>query len=202
MRLKNPKRPVMSLPMFGGKCKWKLLKGEKSTSCDFVARLAALRPKMVAPFLRNSWGWLVAIPGWNVVNGISCSIYTFLVLNTSSICYQLGSHLGVCRVTGSARYGGLQSNGTTFYLFLVFHMTSPKFKLRNYRFFWVSTFMWYLNTLKTLHKKIFGSKGFFVLRYRTLEFPAYCVTRAAFSWRPGKLLCGLKTLRIFGDFAI
>ena len=25
---------------------------------------------------------------------------------------------------------------------------------------------------------------------------------AAFSWRPGKLLCGLKTLRIFGDFAI
>ena len=26
---------------------------------------------------------------------------------------------------------------------LGFHMTSPKFKLRNYRFFWVSTFMWY-----------------------------------------------------------
>ena len=25
---------------------------------------------------------------------------------------------------------------------------------------------------------------------------------AAFSWRPGKLLCGLKTLQIFGDFAI
>ena len=25
---------------------------------------------------------------------------------------------------------------------------------------------------------------------------------AAFSWRPGKLLCGLKTLRTFGDFAI
>ena len=26
---------------------------------------------------------------------------------------------------------------------LGFHMMSPKFKLRNYRFFWVSTFMWY-----------------------------------------------------------
>ena len=26
---------------------------------------------------------------------------------------------------------------------LSFHMTSPKFKLRNYPFFWVSTFMWY-----------------------------------------------------------
>ena len=33
-----------------------------------------------------------------------------------------------------------------------------------------------------------------------------CISRllrdGAFSWRPGKLLCGLKTLRIFGDFAI
>ena len=37
-------------------------------------------------------------PGWNLPNGISCSIYhfdTFLVLYTSFNCYQLGSHLGV-----------------------------------------------------------------------------------------------------------
>ena len=34
-------------------------------------------------------------PGWNFPNGISCSIYTFLVLYTSFNCYQLGSHLGV-----------------------------------------------------------------------------------------------------------
>ena len=34
-------------------------------------------------------------PGWNFPNGISCSIYTFLVLYTSFNCYQLGSHLSV-----------------------------------------------------------------------------------------------------------
>ena len=33
--------------------------------------------------------------GWNVSNGISCSIFTFLVVSTSFICYRLGSHLGV-----------------------------------------------------------------------------------------------------------
>ena len=31
--------------------------------------------------------------------------------------------------------------------------------------------------LNNLHKQIFGSKGFFVLRERTLEFPGFCVTR-------------------------
>ena len=55
-------------------------------------------------------------------------------------------------------------------------MTSPKFKLRNYRFFWVSTFMWNYSTLKPLYPKNFDSKGFFVLRYTTHEFPGYCVT--------------------------
>ena len=40
-----------------------------------------------------------------------------------------------------------------------------------------STFMWYYKTLKPLYKKIFGSKGFFILRYRTLEFPGFYVTR-------------------------
>ena len=34
-------------------------------------------------------------PGWNVLNRISCSIYTFLVLYIGSNCYELGSHLGV-----------------------------------------------------------------------------------------------------------
>ena len=60
---------------------------------------------------------------------------------------------------------------------LGFCTTSPKFKLRNYRFFWVSTFMWYYSTLKPIYKQIFGSKGFFVLWYRTLEFPGFCVTQ-------------------------
>ena len=87
-------------------------------------------------------------------------------------------------------------------MILGFHMTSPKFKLRNNRFFWVSTFMWHYSTLKPLCKQIFGSKGFFVLRYRTFEFPGFCVTRHLADWRPGKLLCGLKTLPILGDFAI
>ena len=49
-------------------------------------------------------------------------------------------------------------------------MTSPKIKLRNYRFFWVSTFTRYYSP-KHLHK------GFFVLRERTLEFPDFCVTQ-------------------------
>ena len=37
--------------------------------------------------------------------------------------------------------------------------------------------MWYYRILKPLYKQIFGSKGFFVLRYRTLEFPGFCVTQ-------------------------
>ena len=40
-----------------------------------------------------------------------------------------------------------------------------------------STFMWYYKTLKPLYKQIFGSKGFFVLRNRMLEYPGFCVTR-------------------------
>ena len=34
-----------------------------------------------------------------------------------------------------------------------------------------------LEHLESLYKQIFGSKGFFVLRYRTLEFPGFWVTR-------------------------
>ena len=35
----------------------------------------------------------------------------------------------------------------------------------------------YQSTIKPLYKRNFGSKGFLVLRYRTLEFPGFCVTR-------------------------
>ena len=52
-----------------------------------------------------------------------------------------------------------------------------KFKLGNYLFFWVSAFIRYYSTLKPSYKQIFGSKGFFVLRYRAIEFPL------AFAWR-------------------
>ena len=41
----KPQRPVMQLPMFGGKCKCKSLKRDKSTSHNLNARLAASRPK-------------------------------------------------------------------------------------------------------------------------------------------------------------
>ena len=60
---------------------------------------------------------------------------------------------------------------------LGFHMTSPKFKLRNCLFFRVSTFTWYYSTLKPLYQQIVGSKGFFVLRHWTLEFSYFGVTR-------------------------
>ena len=50
-------------------------------------------------------------PCWNFPKGISCSIYTFLVLYTSFNCYQLGSHLGVPSGNG---LGAIP--GTTFYL--------------------------------------------------------------------------------------
>ena len=56
---------------------------------------------------------------------------------------------------------------------LGFHMTWPKFKLRNYRFFWVSTFTWYYSTLKPVYKQIFGSKRFFVLQHWTLSFLSF-----------------------------
>ena len=60
---------------------------------------------------------------------------------------------------------------------LCFHMTSTNVKLRNHRFFWVSTSMWYYSTLKLLNKQILGLKGFFVLRQWTVEFQGFCVTR-------------------------
>ena len=70
-----------------------------------------------------------------------------------------------------------ECNMTPMIFILGFHMTSPQFKVRNYCFSWVSTFMWYYSTLKPLHKQILGSKGFFVFRYMILEFPGFCVTQ-------------------------
>ena len=70
-----------------------------------------------------------------------------------------------------------ECNMSPMILILGFHMTSPKFKVRNYCFSRVSTFMWYYSTLKPLYKQIVGSKGFFVLRHWTLEFSGFCVTR-------------------------
>ena len=67
-----------------------------------------------------------------------------------------------------------------------FHMTSPKFKLRFIKQSLLLCF--YYSTLKP----------FFVLRYRTFEFPRLSHD-AAFSWLPGKLSCGLKTSPILED---
>ena len=39
--------------MFGGKRKWQPLKRDKSTSRDFVARLATSRPKKLAPLAKK-----------------------------------------------------------------------------------------------------------------------------------------------------
>ena len=77
---------------------------------------------------------------------------------------------------------------------LGFHITSPKFKLRNYRFFWVSTFMWNYSTLKPLYKKISIQKGssFNFAIHDALISRLLC--DGAFSRWPGKLLCGFKTL--------
>ena len=73
-----------------------------------------------------------------------------------------------------------------------------KFKLGDYRFFRVSTFMWYDSTLKPSSKQI---------KFSVQKVSSFCDTArlnfhwllrdAAFSW-PGKMICGLKTL---GDFA-
>ena len=67
----------------------------------------------------------------------------FFVLNTSSICYQLGSPVGVLSGNGLSTLRGFTIKWNNFLPILGFHVTSPKFKLRSYRFLWVSTIMWY-----------------------------------------------------------
>ena len=49
----KPQRAVRSLPLFGGKHRWKPLKRDTSTSRDLVARLRALRPKKLAPLAKK-----------------------------------------------------------------------------------------------------------------------------------------------------
>ena len=58
----------------------------------FGRKWNTFRPFVPLENSRKKWKM---VPGWNFPNGISCSIYTFLVLYTSFNCYQLGSHLGV-----------------------------------------------------------------------------------------------------------
>ena len=76
--------------------------------------------------------------------------------------------------------------------FLGFHLMSPKFKLRNYSFFWVSTFMWYYSTLIQTN---FRFKRVLCFAIQDAWISGL-LCDAVFSWRPGKLLCGLKTLLI------
>ena len=60
-----------------------------------------------------------------------------------------------------------------------FHMTSPKFKLRNYRFFWVSTFMWYYGE----HLKTFKVTNKFSVQKGTLLCNTGRLNFQAFAWR-------------------
>ena len=53
--------------------------------------------------------------------------------------------------------------------------------------------------IKPLYKQIFGTKGFFVLRYRTLEFPGFCVTRHLAGGRESSY-GGLKNITDFWRF--
>ena len=60
-----------------------------------MEHVSSVRPTRKFPEkVENLKRW-ARFPGWNFPNGISCSIYTFLVLYTSFNCYQLGSHLSV-----------------------------------------------------------------------------------------------------------
>ena len=60
-----------------------------------MEHVSSVRPTGKFPEkMENLKSW-ARFPGRNFPNGISCSIYTFLVLYTSFNCYQLGSHLDV-----------------------------------------------------------------------------------------------------------
>ena len=60
--------------------------------------------------------------------------------------------------------------------FLVFTRDVTKIQTKKLSLILSFYFHVVLQHLKTV-LQIFGSKGFFVLRYRTLEFPGFCVTR-------------------------
>ena len=64
-----------------------------------------------------------------------------------------------------------------------------------------STFMRYYSPQKPLFTQISDSKGFFVLRYKTLEFPSFYLTRHLAGGRESSYV-GYLTLLIFLNFAI
>ena len=66
--------------------------------------------------------------------------------------------------------GGLLENRISWFSYDVTKIQSKKLSIL-LRFYVV------LQHLKPLSNKIFGSKVFFVLRYRKLKFPGFCVTR-------------------------
>ena len=70
-------------------------------------------------------------PGWNVLNGISAFIYTFLVLYTRYNCDQLGSHLGVPK-----KNQGMKSCVSCF-------LNSPPIVYNVWKsLIWIVTFQW------------------------------------------------------------
>ena len=85
---------------------------------------------------------------------------------------------------------------------LGFHVTSPKFKLRNYHFFWASTLMWYYSTLKTFIQTNcrFKRPGCFVLRHWSLEIPDFCMTQHLADGQKMKALMWVKNITDFGRF--
>ena len=77
-------------------------------------------------------------------------------------------------------------------------MTSPKFKLRNYWFFWNSTFMRY-NALEHLNTFIYTTFWFERVLHFVIEdaWISRLLHDSAFSWQWGKILRVFKTLLIF-----
>ena len=71
----------------------------------FGRKWNAFRPFVPLEKVDNLKRW-ARFPGWNFPNGISCSIYSFLVLYTSFNCYQLGSHLSVPSGSGLSAVPG------------------------------------------------------------------------------------------------
>ena len=71
----------------------------------FGRKWNAFRPFVPLEKVDNLKRW-ARFPGWNFPNGISCSIYSFLVLYTSFNCYQLGNHLSVPSGSGLSAVPG------------------------------------------------------------------------------------------------
>ena len=85
-------------------------------------------------------------------------------------------------------------------LILGFHMTSLKFKLKNYWFSWVFTFMVHKSSWKLVFIQI---RSEWVLGF-VIDFAwiSKLLRDAAFTWRLRELSCWLKKLLISGNLAI